>query len=199
MLAYRSESVPDTDPSVLVKRFHSAMRQAEAVLSEQMAQSGLFVIADGPINDLSATEKVGYIKSHRAPYLTPATNPIVGRMRSGQRTPLFLIGKGGAYPRYSWYQRLADLDGGHSWTGVVRAEVSSHLDLDTAIVVANRTAALLPQVASEPHIDPRAPQNLVPIAGLERELRRRLGDPGFVYRALRNAAMRQPTIAGATG
>jgi hypothetical protein len=197
-LIYRSESVPDSDPGVLVKRFHSAMRQAEAVLSEEMAQSGLFVIADGPINDLSATEKVGYIKSHRAPYLTPATSPIVGRLRAGQRTPLFLIGKGGAYPRYSWYQRLAELDGGHSWTGVVRAEVSSHLDLETAIVVANRTAAVLVQVASEPHIDPRAPQNLVPIAALERELRRRLGDPGFVYRALRSAVMRQPTIAGAT-
>ena len=124
--------------------------------------------------------------------LTPATSPIVGRLRAGQRTPLFLIGKGGAYPRYSWYQRLADLDGGHSWTGVVRAEVSSHLDLETARVVANRTAAVLPQVASEPHIDPTAPQNLVPIAALERELRRRLGDPGFVYRALRSAVSANP-------
>ena len=197
-LAYRSESIPDSDPGVLVKRFHSAMRQAEAKLSEELAQEGLFVIADGPINDLSATEKVGFIKSHRAPYLSPATATIVGRLRAGQRTPLFLIGKGGAYPRYSWYQRLADLAGGHSWTGVVRAEVSSHLDLATARRVADRTAAVLPQVASEPHIDPRAPQNLVPIAALERELRRRLGDPGFVVRELRSAVMRSSTTAGAT-
>jgi hypothetical protein len=42
-------------------------------------------------------------------------------------------------------------------------------------------------VASEPHIDPRAPQNLVPIGALERQLRHRMGDPGLVYRALRSA------------
>ena len=53
--------------------------------------------------------------------------------------------------------------------------------------IADRTAAILPIVASEPHIDPRAPQNLVPIGALERELRHRMGDPGFVYRALRYA------------
>ena len=186
-LAYRSESVPDTDPGALIQRFHGAMRKAEAVLSEQLAQQGTFVIADGPINDLSATEKVGYIKSHRAPYLSPETVGIIASLRAGQRTPMFLIGKGGAFPRYSWYLKLADLAGGHTWTGVVRAEVSSHLDLATAIRVANRATALLPLVASQPHVDPRAPQNLVPIAALERELRRRMGDRSFVHRALRSA------------
>ena len=53
--------------------------------------------------------------------------------------------------------------------------------------VADRVTAILPATASQPHIDPRAPQNLVPVAALERELRRRLGDPGYVYRALREA------------
>jgi hypothetical protein len=163
------------------------MRKAEARLSERLGQSGLFVVADGPINDLSATEKVGYIKSHRAPYLSEQRAPVIGRVRAGERTPLFVIGKGGQYERYSWYQRLADLPGGHSWTGVVRCEVSSALRLAQAIAIANRTTALLPLLASQAHIDPRAPQNLVPIAALERELRRRLGDSGFVYRALRTA------------
>ena len=186
-IVYRSESVPETDPGVLIQRFHGSMRRAEAGLSERLAQSGLFVIADGPINDLSATEKVGYVKSHRAPYLSPEKAPVIGRIRAGERTPLFLIGRGGAYPRYSWYQRLVDDATGHSWTGVVRCEVSSALPLDRARVVADRVAAILPLVGSEPHIDPRAPQNLVPIAALEGELRRRLGDPGIVYRALRSA------------
>ena len=111
----------------------------------------------------------------------------MGRVRAGERTPLFLIGQGGAYPRYSWYQRLADFADGHSWSGVVRCEVSSALTLKHAQLIANRTAAVLPVVGSEAHVDPRAPQNLVPIAALERELRRRLGDPAFVYRALRSA------------
>ena len=31
-IVYRSESVPDTDPGMLIQRFHGAMRKAEAVL-----------------------------------------------------------------------------------------------------------------------------------------------------------------------
>jgi hypothetical protein len=198
-LAYRSESVPDVDPGALVQRFHGAMRKAEAVLSEELAKKGTFVVADGPINDLSATEKVGYIKTHRAPYLSPVGAAIIARLRTAQRTPLFLIGRGGAFPRYSWYLRLAEIAGGHSWTGVVRAEVSSHLDLVTARRVADRTTALLPLVASQPHVEPRAPQNLVPIAALERELKRRLGDRTFVHRALRSAVMAmQPDLGAAS-
>ena len=47
---------------------------------------------------------------------------------------------------------------------------------------------LLPAFASEAHKDARAPQNLYPIGGLERELRHRLGDAELLYRALRAAA-----------
>jgi uncharacterized protein len=42
----------------------------------------------------------------------------------------------------------------------------------------------LPRFASSPIRDPRAPQNLVPIGALEDELRRRLGDPVLVRRAI---------------
>ncbi len=194
-LAYRSEAVDELEPQALIQRFHGAMRKAEARLSEELAQGGTFVVADGPINDLSATEKVGYVKTHRAPYLSPEAMPIIGQLAAGQRTPLFLIGKGGAFPRYSWYLRLAEIRGGHRWTGVVRAEVSSHLGVERSVRIADRTAALLPLVASEPHVDPRAPQNLVPIGALERELRRRMGDATLVHRALRSAVMSQQSSA----
>jgi hypothetical protein len=188
-IVYHTESVPDSDPGALIQRFHASMRTAEAELAETLAREGLFVVADGPINDLSATEKVGYIKSHRRPYLDDEKAAVIGRLVAGERTPLFLIGAGGTYPKYSWYLRLADLAGGHSWSGIARAEVSSAHDLATARRIANRVTAILPGVASESHLDPRAPQNLVPIAALERDLRRRMGDPGFVYRALRAATM----------
>jgi hypothetical protein len=188
-LSYRTESIADSDPSRLIQSLHGQMRKAEAALSEDLAKAGRFVVADGPINDLSATEKVGFIKTHRRPYLSDERIGIIGSLVAAERTPLFLIGAGGAYPRYSWYFRLADIDHGHAWTGVARAEVSSHLDLATARLMADRVTAVLPAVASEPHIDPRAPQNLVPIAALERELRRRMGDPAFVYRALRAATL----------
>ena len=195
-LAYRSISVPGQDAGALIQRFHGAMRKAEGELSEGLARDGLFVVADGPLNDLSATEKVGYIKTHRAPYLTESTAPVVGRLAAGERTPLFLIGAGTPYPRYSWYLRLAAVIDAHSWSGVVRAEVSSHLPVAQAAAIADRTTALLPVVASEAHVDPRAPQNLVPIAALERELRRRLGDQGYVYRCLRSAVAASRPAAG---
>jgi hypothetical protein len=79
------------------------------------------------------------------------------------------------------------LQGGHSWTGIVRCEASGQLPLAAAIGLADRTAALLPALASEAHLDPRAPQNLVPIAALEKELRHLMGDTRLVYRALRAA------------
>lgn len=188
-LSYRTESIAESDPSGLIQSLHGQMRKAEAKLSEDLAKEGQFVVADGPINDLSATEKVGFVKTHRRPYLSDERIGIVAALGAAERTPMFLIGAGGAYPRYSWYFRLADLDHGHAWTGIARAEVSSHLDLATAKRMANRVTAVLPAVASEPHIDPRAPQNLVPIAALERELRRRMGDPAFVYRELRAATL----------
>ena len=63
-------------------------------------------------------------------------------------------------------------------------------DLPTAEVVAlaDLSQAVLPRYASCEYKDTRAPQNLVPVAGLERELRRRLGNPALLNRALRIAA-----------
>jgi len=61
------------------------------------------------------------------------------------------------------------------WSGIVRLECSADLPRAEVVRLADLTARLLPPLASVPHKDPRAPQNLVPIGGLERELRHRLG------------------------
>jgi hypothetical protein len=47
----------------------------------------------------------------------------------------------------------------------------------------------LPRFASSAYKDPRAPQNLVPIAGLERRLRGLLGDTRVLHRALTQATV----------
>ena len=185
-LPLSAESVAGDDLSELISHFHGRMRAAEARLSSILAARGTLVIADGPINELRAQPIVGCIKSHRVTYLGPEHGSLIGRLGAGQRTPLFLIAAE-QFARYSWYLRLADLADEHSWTGVVRCEAPTALGLDEVIELANCTTALLPRVASEGHIDPRAPQNLVPIAALERELRRRLGDQALVYRGLRAA------------
>jgi hypothetical protein len=185
---YRSTTTPSDDPSHLIKELHTRMRRAEGDLASSLAEDA-FVVADGPLNKpLAALPVVGYIKSHRVTYLPPEQNGVIAELARGQRTPLFTISADRPdVSRYSWYVRLAMLHGGHSWTGIVRCEASGRLPKEAVRLIADRTAAILPIVGSEPHIDPRAPQNLVPIGALERELRHRMGDPGLVYRALRHA------------
>jgi hypothetical protein len=77
---------------------------------------------------------------------------------------------------------------GSPWSGIARCECSPDLAPAAAIELANMTAAVLPRFASEPPKDTRAPQNLYPIGGLERELRHRLGDQALLFRSLQRAA-----------
>ena len=186
-LRYRSMSVGGGDPADLVSAFHGSMRRAEARLIADLAAAGGFVVGDGPVNDTADHEVVGYVKSHRVAYLTGAPADCIRALPPGHRTPLFLLGAAGSFPRYSWYLRLAAGPDGHGWYGVVRVEVAARLGVDRARRLADRCAALLPLAAAPAHTDARAPQNLVPIGALERRLRRELGDVGLAHRALRAA------------
>jgi hypothetical protein len=144
------------------------------------------LVVDGPLGDRRhIAGAVGYVKAHHVAYLPPAQQPVVGSLVPGERTPLFTIGAGRF--RWSWYARLPG-PATHAWWGIVRCEASGDLALDEAVARADLVAATLPRFASQPHNDPRAPQNLHPIAGLERELKRRLGDAALLERALRQAA-----------
>lgn len=67
-------------------------------------------------------------------------------------------------------------------------ECSADLARDAVIELADLSQATLVRYASTEYKDARSPQNLYPIAGLERELRRRLGDARYLYRALRVAS-----------
>ena len=144
------------------------------------------VVVDGPLRGhRHLPGAVGYVKAHHVAYLPPARQLVIGALRSGQRTPLFALG--GQTRRWSWYLRLPG-PATHPWWGVVRCEAAGTPEVADAAALADRVAATLPRFASQPHNDPRAPQNLHPIAGLERELRRRLGDSLILERALHRAA-----------
>jgi len=184
-LVYHSESFPSRETPALIQQLQTRMRQIEGELSTALADEGLFVISDGPIQPLAPHAVVGFIKRQLAPYLEAAQAHVMGQLAPGQRTPLFCFGA--RYPRYSWYLRLARVVGGHSWSGVARCECTATLPLGQARELADVSALLLPRFASAQHIDPRAPQNLVPIGALEKHLRRLLGDAALVYRSLRSA------------
>ncbi len=159
---------------------------ARADLDGHPAAANDLLVIDGPLRGREKLERaVGYIKSHQTEYLPPELNALVGALRPGQRTPVFLMGT--TWERYSWYLRLPG-QAGAPWAGVVRLEAGSQLSAPEATGLANVTQRVLGRFASEEYKDARAPQNLYPIAGLEKHLRHRLGDQAFIYRALRAAA-----------
>jgi hypothetical protein len=144
------------------------------------------LIVDGPLRGRERLPRaLGYIKSHHATYLPPELNALVGTLAPRQRTPAFHMGT--SWDRHSWYLRLPGPSGA-PWSGVVRIECAADLPVDEVTRLAGLSQRSLGRFASASYKDSRAPQNLYPIAGLERELRRRLGDPRLLYRALREAA-----------
>jgi len=165
------------------------------VATEARQGAADLLVVDGPLRrgKLHLGQTLGYVKTHRTGYLPPPLSTVVTSLAAGQRTPVF--GMGTQWPRYAWYLRLPGPRGG-PWSGVVRIECSTELTDSGAIALADLSAVTLPRFASTAYKDPRAPQNLVPIAGLERRLRALLGDARLLNRMLMLAA-RQPVAAAA--
>jgi hypothetical protein len=143
------------------------------------------LVVDGPLRGRTHLARtVGYVKTHQKSYLQASQAEVVASLGPGQRSPVFKMGT--SWERLSWYLRLPGATRA-PWSAIVRLECSADLSAQDAIALADVTTQVLPSLASAPHKDPRAPQNLVPIGGLERQLRHRLGDAGLLYRALRGA------------
>lgn len=164
-----------------------AGRAGGSALARHSGQSDRdLLIVDGPLKGRQHLPRaLGYIKSHHKWYLPPELNALVGALAPGQRTPVFHMGT--TWKRHSWYLRLPGPQGA-PWSGVVRIECPENLPAADVTGLAGLSQRCLGKFASTPYKDSRAPQNLYPIAGLERELRHRLGDPQVLYRALRQAA-----------
>lgn len=71
----------------------------------------------------------------------------------------------------------------HDLAGLVRCEARATLGVSEASELADRVTSWLPGFAGRPQ-DPRTPQNLLPVAGLETWLRHRLADSALIWRAL---------------
>jgi hypothetical protein len=183
--AYRSAAgITQTDP---ILGLQNAMRQAEAELAQRIAVGdGLeLLVLDGPLTYFaSAAPVVGMIKRQVRSYLSADQAAILAELRTGDRSPIFLLGEQ-RLERYSWYCRIGarrPIDG--VMTGIVRLEASAVLGLAEAVRLADATACALPRYATQIGRDPRAPQNLYPIARLEAELHHHLGDAAVIKRGL---------------
>lgn len=192
---WRAVSARDATIESLTYAVHQAMTKAEVRVAEQARRrrGDELIVVDGPLRDRAhVPDAIGLVKTHHVRYLVGDAAAVVDGLRAGERTPVFLVAS--TWSRYSWYVRLPGAPGG-PWAGVVRCEASVELSPAEVVAVAQRVSGLLLRYASTPHKDARAPQNLFPIGGLERTLRRRLGDAAFVYRALRVGAAQLATSA----
>jgi hypothetical protein len=189
---YQVHRVTSTDPGLLTAAIQPKLRLLEtevSTLARATAETlpGLepdddLLVLDGPLTGRDQLPRaLGYVKTHRVQYLPPELSTVVGHLAAGQRTPVFLLGT--SWNRYTWYLKLPG-GGPAPWAGVVRVECSADLAKSEAIALADLATLTLPHFASSPYKDPRAPQNLTPIAGLERKLRGMLGDQRLLVRGL---------------
>lgn len=181
---YKVKATKGTTSEELWLGIQQRMADLEAKVAREAGPAEV-VVVDGPLSHHRDIENaVGYIKTQKVQYLPMELRPVLTSLLPGFRTPLFLTTT--SWSRYSWYLRLANHSGPAG--GLVRCEIDGDVDRVQAIRLADSVSASLPRFASERHKDPRAPQNLYPIGGLERELRHRLGDREMAIRALRLAA-----------
>jgi len=110
------------------------------------------------------------------------TEALLEALAPGERTPAFRVHRKGL-ELASWYVRLPLPPEG------LRPPLAGLLRVETPLAgpfleLADLSLGLFPALASHPVKDPRAPQNLLPVGGLERELSRRMGRPEVVGRML---------------
>ena len=191
VLQYLGRAAPGGGLEVIRRELERFREAKEAALAAQLAGEGWLVIADGRMRQPEPMSVVGYIKSHNARYLPPPQESIVAALGPGERTPMFLIPRAHTY---SWYLCLSVQPGGAPWAGVARCEVSASLPVGRARELADLTACHLPRFASQEFWDTRSPQNLVPIATLERRLWHLLGDRQLVLRRIRSAVARSRVL-----
>jgi uncharacterized protein len=191
-VAFEPQCTPENTPVAPIQCLQNSMRRREAELAEALADDGVLVFLDGPLTFVAESERpvVGFVKRLLKPYLPARESTLLRTLGVGERTPLFLIEA--QTPRYSWYLRLGlgrAIDS--ALAGIVRLETSGAAGLDAARAAADASARELPRFASSPERDPRAPQNVYPIGGLETALRHLLGDHLVVRRAIESRLQRE--------
>ncbi|HKT01230.1 MAG TPA: hypothetical protein VJT31_17025 [Rugosimonospora sp.] len=183
---YRAIRTPAGDHQQLDGKLRGLMASLEVQVSEAAREStvdGDLLVADGRLRGRQSLPRtIGYVKTQGTRYLPVELVKVVTGLPGGTRTPVFRLST-----LYSWYLRLPGPSRG-PWAGIVRVECSGDLSTQEAIALADLSTVTLPRFASNPYKDPRAPQNLVPIAGLERRLRALLGDPRLLHRTLVRSA-----------
>jgi hypothetical protein len=186
---YPAQPAANSTPDMLSLALQRQLTDLEVTVAARYraaTDADELLLVDGPLRGRThLPHAVGYVKTHHTAYLSGPHAAVVTALQPGQRTPIFLMGT--SWSRHAWYLRLPSRST-VPWAGVARCEASADLSPAQVTTLADVTALLLPPLAGVDYKDPRAPQNLIPIGGLEKLLRHRLGDARLLYRALRVAA-----------
>lgn len=190
-------TAPDNEPQTPLSLVQTAMLEQEAKFAMQFAgEPEVLIIRDGPLLHQSykvPESTLGYVKTMGLAYLPDDYAKLLWQLDIGERTPIFAIGQAGnPNRRWSWYLRSGQsnlnpkLLGYHDLQGLVRLDLHSEVPITRAIKIAELSSYLIPQYASHPSRDSRAPQNLTPVGGLEKELGRWMGNKAVIERRLRS-------------
>jgi hypothetical protein len=196
--SYTARRVAAAEPAQLLASIQPHLHALEVRVAVEARARGPaeveLLVIDGPLSGHGELPRaLGYVKTHRVNYLPPELSTVVGQLRGSQRTPVFLLGT--SWHRHTWYLKLPSPPGS-PWAGVVRVETSADLPRGAVVALADVSALTLPRFASTAYKDARAPQNLNPIAGLERKLRGMLGDQRLLVRALTAATAAERANTG---
>lgn len=171
-------------PGDVLTALQEGLRKARTLLEEKLAGAlaGGLLVVDGPVRLRRQGPVLGYIKTHWARYLPEDREALLSTLKPGERTPMFRVRRKGQ-ELASWYLRLPLTPEGvrPPESGLLRVETPLQGDFGA---LADLSLSLFPALASHPVKDPRAPQNLLPVGGLERELARRMGSREVVARIL---------------
>jgi hypothetical protein len=196
-LVFQPQTTGESGLAAVHQALQDARSREEIRLGEALdAQGHEMVVVDGRLNwqPKSGAMVIGLIKTIHKQYLGEPHIGVLAALQPNTRTPIFRIG--GKHAVYSWYLRLAPhrpID--HPWAGLVRLETLDSVPLDQAVVLADLTACHLPAFASASMHDPRAPQNLYPVGGLEEQLRHSLGDHEWIRRHIEMHFAREAALA----
>ncbi len=191
-----SNNEPDT-PSQLVQgaMLDEELRVANQIsLDKELIQENTLIVRDGPLLYRvyqTPYDTIGYVKTMGKAYLKGENAQVMRSLKVGERTPIFRISNTNG-SNLSWYLRSGSNDlnykrlGYHDLHGIIRIDLDAIVPLERAKAIADQSTYLIPQYASHPTRDPRAPQNLTPVGALEKELGRRMGNRELISRRLRS-------------
>ncbi|MDP9238462.1 MAG: hypothetical protein M3P30_13895 [Chloroflexota bacterium] len=192
---YRPTASAGDDPNGLQMTLGDLRARLETEVVREILDEGAdLVVVDGRLPPVTASNAVGLIKTpHRLPLTSDEHVDVLMRLKTGERSPVFTRQRS-SRKFYSWFICLRTPAAGDlASSGLALLEMDDTTPAAEAFRVADITASVLPSYASTPVRDARAPQNLLPVGQLERQLRHRLGDPELRLRLLRRAfAKEQP-------